>query len=94
MERTTIKTLQHLVDRLNELTGNPVKVWSTINGQNRSHPGAYVLDAAYGGYRLCQLANDGGGERDITPRCSARECADQIRAYMAGLITKATGEQP
>jgi len=86
--RVTIKTLRELVDALNEQTGNPAKVWSTDeNGNNKAHISAYVLDAAYGGYRLCQIVSAGGGERDLTPRGTARECADQIRAFMAGIQT-------
>ncbi len=84
MQRTTIKTLRQLIDRLNEATGNPTQVWTTVDGRNRAHVGCYVLDAAYGGYRLCQIVSEGGGERDLTPRTGAREQADLIRAFMLG----------
>lgn len=85
MTRTTIKTLRSLIDQLNTMTGNPTQVWTSTPEGSKAHVGCYVLDAAYGGYRLCQIVSEGGGERDITGRESARVCADQIRAYMRGI---------
>lgn len=84
--RTTMKTLEGLVDGLNEMTGNPTQIWIRgEDGHNHAHVGAYVLDAAYGGYRLCQISNESGGERDMTPRETAGNTAQLIRAYMAGI---------
>ena len=84
--RITIKTLRAQVDALNKMLGKPTQVWTTDgNGVNHSWVGAYVLDAAYGRYRLCQIVTDGGGERDITGLLPAGQCADAIRAYVQGL---------
>jgi hypothetical protein len=86
MNRTTVKTLRILVDQLNDLAGMPREAWArNADGSNRSVEGVYVLDCAYGGYRLAQIAGGSGGERDITGRYGAAITADLIRAYMAGM---------
>lgn len=83
--RTTIKTLRTLVATLNNITGNPTEAWArNADGVQRAVPGVYVLDCAYGGYRLCRIVSESGGERDITPRYGATMTADLIRAYMCG----------
>ena len=92
MTRTTIKTLRSMVDSLNEFTGNPTEVWKREGNRNVAHVGAFVLDAAYGGYRLSQIVSDGGGERDLTPRLPAGQCADAIRAFECGLTYKSPRE--
>jgi hypothetical protein len=51
----------------------------------RAIEGCYVLDCAYGGYRLAQIVSETGGERNITPRYGAAVTADLIRAYMDGI---------
>lgn len=82
MQRTTVKTLRTLVDM-----GKPRCAWER-DGDNlpmRSIEGCYVLDCAYGGYRLAQIVGSTGGERQITPRYGAAMTADLIRAYMDGL---------
>jgi hypothetical protein len=89
MERTTVKTLRTLVDTLNDIVGMPRNPWTKdAEGNNRSIEGCYVLDSAYGGYRLSQIVGASGGERDITPRYGAAIQADLIRAYMAGMCAK------
>ena len=87
--RTTVKTLRTLVGRLNEISGNPTTAWvAREDGKGcRAVVGCYVLDCAYGGYRLCQIVGENGGERDITPRYGASVQADLIRAYMAGVYS-------
>ncbi len=83
--RTTIKTLRTLVATLNTGTGNPVDPYRREGDRLISVPGVYVLDCAYGGYRLAQMVGETGGERDITPRYGAAITADLIRAYMDGI---------
>jgi len=47
--------------------------------------GCYQLDCSYGGYRLVQLCNTGGGQTDIMYyRGTARETMNFIRAYSYG----------
>ena len=86
-QRTTINTLRTLVDNLNDYTGHPRNAWEpAMDGTgSRSIEGCYVLDCAYGGYRLAQIVSAGGGERNITPRYGAAITADLIRAYMDGV---------
>ena len=84
MERTTKKTLRELVYTLNDMAGKTA-YQRLDNGSLVANIGVYVLDCAYGGYRLCQIVSKTAGERDITPRYGARVTADLIRAYMAGL---------
>jgi hypothetical protein len=83
--RTTIKTLRTLVETLNTVTGNPVEAYRNDGQRCAAIPGVYVLDCAYGGYRLSRIVSETGGERDITPRYGAAVTADLIRAYMQGL---------
>ena len=84
-DRITIKHLRWAVDALNIACGFPTKAWETTPAGNKAHVGCYVLDCAYGGYRLCRIVNESGGERDITPLRGARETYELIRAYRAGL---------
>ena len=43
-------------------------------GRWRSIPDRYVIDHAYGGYKLCRYCNEGGGVYDVTNyRMTARE---------------------
>lgn len=83
--RTTIKTLRYLVATLNTVTGHETEAYRQTPAGCRANIGTYVLDCAYGGYRLAQLVSETGGERNITPRYSAATTADLIRAYMDGL---------
>ncbi len=88
-QRTTKATLRTLVDNLNDLVGAPRKAWTQdlrdAGLGNRSIEGCYVLDCAYGGYRLAVIVGETGGERNITPRYGAAITADLIRAYTDGI---------
>ena len=83
--RITITHLRRAIDALNTDCGMPTQVWTRQGNDNVAHVGCYVLDAAYGGYRLCQIVNPAGGERDITPRYGAAAAYDLIHAYHKGL---------
>ncbi len=85
-QRTTSSTLRRLVGDLNELCGMPREAYQRgEDGRLYSIEGVYVLDCAYGGYRLAQIVGKTGGERNITPRYGASITADLIRAYRDGL---------
>jgi len=87
-QRITKKTLQSRIDLLNETLGYNIEAWTKCaNGRYRANPNTYVLGCAYGGYRLEQICNDGGGARDISPRGTARETYDFINAFIAGVNT-------
>lgn len=84
-DRITKNHLHRLIAQLNWQFGQDAEAWRRDeNGNLRATPGVFVLDCAYGGYRLCRITNEGGGERDLTPRGTARETYDNIRAFMAG----------
>lgn len=93
--RVTQKMLESKVESLNQWLGFTNGAWVKKGDKFESVPGAYVLDCAYGGYRLCQIVGTGGGERDITGRASAKETAYLISAYWQGMLAgerKAKGE--
>lgn len=77
MERITEKQLDGAVKRLNGLCG--------INEPNGHTVGEYVLDGAYGGWKLARLVSVGGGQSDIS--CggfvSKRELWNQIQAIIS-----------
>lgn len=84
--RVTGKMLQTKVKSLNDWLGYTDGPWVKENDKYRAVIGAYVLDQAYGGYRLCQMASDGGGERDITMRNNAAITMELISAYWQGMM--------
>ena len=62
------------LERLNTILHGDAETHTVINGRWRSIPDRYVIDQAYGGYKLCRYCNEGGGEYDITNyRMTARE---------------------
>ena len=58
------KDLEVLVNRLNIITNNPI----TYNNKEtrKTNIGHYCLDYAYGGVKLVQVVNDGGGIKGIS----------------------------
>jgi hypothetical protein len=73
MERVTKKTLEEGIRGLNrQFNKDPEAV------------GCFQLDCAYGGYRLVKLCNDSGAQSDISPRGTARETLEFIRAFSFG----------
>jgi len=80
---------------INETTGHSTEAWTKDEtGRWTANVGTYVLDWAYGGVRLCQLCNEGGGQRDITRRGTKRETYNQMRAFLAGLEAPAPTPTP
>ena len=67
--RISQKDLQQQVDILNADEGfDPAAVaYNTV--------GAYILDGAYGGWRLCKITNTSGGQTDIS---SIRQTAKEL----------------
>jgi hypothetical protein len=85
-ERITKAQLRAQLDYLNYLFGYPREPYAETRdarGGLVTNVGTFTLDCAYGGYRLCQMC-EGGGERDLTNRGSARETYDAIRAVIKG----------
>ena len=86
MDRITKKNLTHLLDLINTTTRHSTEAWAKgDDGLWAANVGTYVLDWAYGGVRLCQLCNKGGGQRDVTRRGTKRETYHLMRAFLAGV---------
>jgi hypothetical protein len=78
MERTTLKQLECMVDRINAVKGFDKPEYNTI--------GSYHLSGAYGGYQLQKVCNEAGGIHAITSgHIPKRELYYQLRAYLDGL---------
>ena len=61
-DRITIKMLENLADRINELTDNPNTPWSkNADNKMKANIGNYHISQCYGGVCLHQMFNDGGG---------------------------------
>ena len=79
-DRITMKMLAEGVNALNTKLGYPTEY------SKAGHPicksGHFYIGQAYGGYRLEQLTNKGGGARDISPRGTKRE----VWAYVTAMI--------
>jgi len=86
MQRITNKMLNGKVDLLNKLLGQPTETYSKkANGQWVSNPKVFYIGAAYGGYRLERICNEGGGASDISPRGTKREVYDYVSAFIQGV---------
>lgn len=86
--RITKADLRNLVFRLNQITDNPLEPYTKgADGMYRPNLGNYHLSGAYGGHALHQMANDGGGIRDVlhSGHIPARDLYDRIHAYIRGL---------
>lgn len=85
-DRVTKAQLRGLVDRLNDAFCMPRDAWVREGSGYRSVPGVFTLDIAYGGYRLCRIVGEGGGETDLTPRLPAGQAYVAIRAFLEGAM--------
>ena len=89
--RITEKDLMAVVNRLNEVTGNPHAPTSAPeNGRCHWNIGNYHLAYAYGGINLHQVINKGGAINDVLS-CgfvSKREMYNLLHAYLRGIATK------
>lgn len=85
-DRVTDRDLDRLCDRINELTGSPMRPW----GPDGANVGNYHIGSAYGGVRLERMFNTGGGI--TTPLrsgyVSRRELYEALSAFIAGLETE------
>lgn len=88
MNRITRTQVQNRLDILNDIFGYDRKPYSyevpeEKKGLKGNH-GTFVLDCAYGGYRLCQMScpHGGTGERDLSPRVPLRQVYNIINAWI------------
>ena len=87
MYRITQKMLENRVNHLNAITDNPQSSWTLKEGGGcKANVGNYHLDWAYGGVKLVQHMNDGGGITSITPGFDTkRDLMGLIDAYISGV---------
>lgn len=86
---TTLKHLEAVCERINNITGNPLKPYVEKNGKHVAQIGNYHLSGAYGGYALHQMDNEGGGIRDIFyGHFPKKELAARMQAFISGLTSK------
>lgn len=90
--RYKMRDLENLVARINAVAGTPEKPYREIQAPNagtasfKANVGNYHLDGAYGGHRLVQMCNDGGGIRTITSGyVSKSKLYDEMQAFCKGL---------
>ena len=86
MKRITLKQLESLVDRINEVKKTPMKPWETKCGKYKSNIGNYHLDFAYGGVAMYQMVNDCGAVEDIF-RCghtTKRDLYNRLDSFLIG----------
>lgn len=87
MRRVSRQLLQNKIDALNRRLNRPVEPWVTVDGRNVAQVGNLHFDHQLGGWRIEEMANDGGGIR--TPfgntRWSAADMADVIDAILGAL---------
>lgn len=77
--RVTKRVLEERVFELNDW----VFSGQSITDTDCNHTiGWFVLDINQAGYRLCEVVNVEGGQRDLTPRTTAKE----LDAYISGIL--------
>ncbi len=92
--RTTQKDLDGLVNRLNRITGNAPAPYTKTGDKFVANIGNYHLDNAYGGVKLVQMVNAGGGIRTITSGYETKaNCYAQIAMYIKGIEDFIRGEE-
>ena len=85
--RITQKDLEYLVGVINATTNSPTTPYTNVYGKIGANIGNYHLDYAYGGVKLVQMVNDGGGIREISRDGfgTKRQLHSWLRAFIAGL---------
>ncbi len=75
--RTTLKHIECKINTLNEITNNP---------KERFEKGHFYCDQAYGGHKLVQIVNDGGGVQEITyGYTTKKELIEKISMLIKGV---------
>lgn len=92
--RYTMRDLEGLVDRLNREVGAEPKPYRDATEAEKAagfhgvgNVGTYYLMGAYGGHKLVQITNYGGGVRDVLRigYSSKRELYYAMHAYLDGM---------
>lgn len=83
MTRVTKAELDRLVNVISAEYDLPQPAWHRVEGRYRSTPGALVIDRDGTGCRLMQVATEGGGLYEISPRLPAGQLAMYLRGMVA-----------
>ena len=88
--RINTKDLNNKIDYLNEITNNNIKPYSYKKGKYKSNIGTYYLACAYGGYKLEQIVNTGGGCKYVlyTGFTTKKDLYNNICSYINGIWDK------
>lgn len=95
MTRVTEKQLDNIIERLNVATNNPTTYGVREDNSFKCNIGHYKLSAAYGGYQLQQIMNEGGGANVVSRNgyTTKRDLFCQIEMLLNGVeINKLTGD--
>ena len=85
--RITRRDLESVATLLNQMTDNPEAPYRKEGDRYVANVGNYHISGAYGGFALHQMANAGGGIRDVrrSGHGPARDLYERMHAYRYGL---------
>ena len=85
--RTTLKQIEGLVERLNDVMARKHEPWTRENGRNKANIGNFHISQAYGGVSLHEMSNNGGGVRDVfgCGHIPKRDLYDRLHAMLVGI---------
>ena len=86
MQAITLKQLEAVVNRINNMTGNNPETYSKVNDKYIANIGNYHLNGAYGGYALHRMHNLSGGVSDVFQcgHVTKRELMNRMQAFING----------
>ena len=98
--RYTKEDIESAVRGLNRVAGFTAEeidrpLWERReNGDNVAMVGRYYVEGAYGGWKLVQVLNAGGGVRDVLSAgyTTKRELYHLVHAYRMGVESGTTGD--
>ena len=89
MARAKMEHLKARLEYLNIITGSPKKPYERVNGRLVAQVGCYVISGGgYGGYKLCRITNEGGGQKDITKAGTKLELYELMGAFTKGVMAE------
>lgn len=89
MARAKMQHLKARLEFLNFITGSPDKPYERVNGRLVAQVGCYVISGGgYGGYKLCRITNEGGGQKDITKAGTKLELYELMGAFTEGVMAE------
>lgn len=86
-ERIREANIRAVLSRIAKLTGtHDGSPWKREGNRLVAIVGTYLVDSAYGGWKLAQIVNESGGQRDVlySGYVSRRELYEQMHAYIKG----------